>query len=129
MGYVYILIFNLILITLAAKVQTALKLSQDDRNTITSLRAEVQKAWKMVDSSHEKELRAKETIGQLKMEITNLSKLVEAGAGLSVGQENTVKELLKVNLEKNMRNGDNERRLQILFHSTFLCIICRDLMI
>mmetsp|Transcript_9593 Transcript_9593/g.21709 ORF Transcript_9593/g.21709 Transcript_9593/m.21709 type:complete len:385 (-) Transcript_9593:1410-2564(-) len=49
----------------------------------------------MVDASHEKEARAKETISQLKTEISNLSRLVEQGAGLSVGQENTVNELLQ----------------------------------
>ena len=49
----------------------------------------------MVDASHEKEARAKETIAQLKSEITNLSRLVEQGAGLSMGQESQVNELLK----------------------------------
>ena len=34
----------------ASKVHTALKLSQDDQQTITTLRAEVEKAWKMVRS-------------------------------------------------------------------------------
>merc|ERR1712086_175921 len=77
----------------AAKVQTALKLSQEDQNTIASLKKEIEKAWKMVDAAHEKEVRAKETIHQLKMEISNLSKLVEQGAGLSLGQESAVHEL------------------------------------
>lgn len=45
----------------------------------------------MVDASHEKEARAKDTITSLKTEIANLSRLVEQGAGLSVGQENTVR--------------------------------------
>lgn len=49
----------------------------------------------MVDASHEKEARAKETISQLKSEISNLSRLVEQGAGLSMGQENQVNELIK----------------------------------
>mmetsp|Transcript_148054 Transcript_148054/g.258763 ORF Transcript_148054/g.258763 Transcript_148054/m.258763 type:complete len:891 (-) Transcript_148054:258-2930(-) len=80
----------------AAKVQTALKLSQEDQNTIVSLKKEIEKAWKMVDTAHEKEGRAKETIQQLKKEIANLSQLVEQGAGLTVGQENTVNELIKV---------------------------------
>ena len=79
----------------AAKVQTALKLSQEDQNTIASLKREIEKAWKMVDAAHEKEQRAKETIQQLKLEITNLSRLVEQGAGLTLGQENTVNELSK----------------------------------
>jgi hypothetical protein len=55
---------------------------------------EIEKAWKMVDHSHEKESRAKETINSLKGEITNLSKLVEQGAGLSVGQEQQLNDLL-----------------------------------
>lgn len=41
----------------------------------------------MVDAAHEKETRARETIQSLKMEIANLSKLVEQGAGLTMGQE------------------------------------------
>ncbi|KAI0235754.1 Cilia- and flagella-associated protein 58 [Lamellibrachia satsuma] len=80
----------------SAKVSTALKLSQDDQATIASLKKEIEKAWKMVDAAHEKETRAKETIQSLKMEISNLSKLVEQGAGLSVGQEHSVNELLKM---------------------------------
>ena len=80
----------------AAKVQTALKLSQEDQHTITSLKKEIEKAWKMVDASHEKEVRAKETIQKLKMEIANLSRLVEQGAGLSIGQDNTVQELINL---------------------------------
>merc|ERR1719377_471286 len=87
---------NAEIVSNASKVQTALKLSQEDQNTIASLKKEIEKAWKMVDASHEKELRAKETIQQLKLEISNLSRLVEQGAGLSIGQENTVNELLKV---------------------------------
>ena len=41
----------------------------------------------MVEASHEKEQRAKETIHNLKVEIAKLSQLVEQGAGLSVNQE------------------------------------------
>ena len=48
---------------------------------------EIEKAWKMVDAAHEKETRARETIQSLKLEISNLSKLVEQGAGLTMGQE------------------------------------------
>merc|ERR1719460_1766294 len=86
---------NAEIVSNASKVQTALKLSQEDQNTIGSLKREIEKAWKMVDASHDKEARAKETIAQLKTEISNLSRLVEQGAGLSVGQENTVNELLR----------------------------------
>merc|ERR1719482_215843 len=54
---------------------------------------EIERAWKMVEASHEKEQRAKETIHNLKIEISNLSRLVEQGAGLSINQENTVNSL------------------------------------
>ncbi|KAK2572258.1 Cilia- and flagella-associated protein 58 [Acropora cervicornis] len=46
----------------ASKVQTALKLSQEDQTTIASLKKEIEKAWKMVDAAHDKEQRARETI-------------------------------------------------------------------
>ena len=67
----------------AAKVQTALKLSEEDQSTISALKKEIEKAWKMVDASHEKEARAKETITQLKLEIGNLSRLVSTNGGAS----------------------------------------------
>ena len=95
----------------AAKVQTALKLSQEDQHTITSLKKEIEKAWKMVDASHEKEVRAKETIQKLKMEIANLSKLVEQGAGLSIGQDNTVQEL--INLRDDLKKQVEEQSLSM----------------
>lgn len=41
----------------------------------------------MVEAAHEKEVQAKKTIQKLKEEITNLNKLVEKGAGVSVDQE------------------------------------------
>mmetsp|Transcript_17126 Transcript_17126/g.37068 ORF Transcript_17126/g.37068 Transcript_17126/m.37068 type:complete len:151 (+) Transcript_17126:1331-1783(+) len=44
----------------------------------------------MVDAAHEKEGCVKETIQQLEHGIQNLSRLVEPGAGLSIGQESTV---------------------------------------
>lgn len=68
----------------AAKVTSALKLSQDDKSTITSLKQEIEKLWKMVDTSHEKESKARDTINSLKVEISNLTSLVEQGAGLGL---------------------------------------------
>jgi len=97
----------------ASKVQTALKLSQEDQNTIASLKWEIEKAWKMVDASHEKEARAKETIAQLKTEISNLSRLVEQGAGLSVGQENTVNELMR---EKEELTAERDAQIAQISH-------------
>lgn len=50
----------------------------------------------MVDTAHDKESRARDTINQLKLEISNLTKLVEQGAGLSFGQDTNVQELMKM---------------------------------
>lgn len=99
---------NAEIINNAAKVQTALKLSQEDQASIASLKKEMEKAWKMVDASHEKEIRAKETIAQLKDEINNLSRLVEQGAGLSVGQENMLKEVMRAKEELARANDEHE---------------------
>lgn len=93
----------------SAKVSTALKLSQEDQGTIASLKKEIEKAWKMVDAAHEKETRARETIQSLKQEISNLSKLVEQGAGLTMGQEHSVNELLKL---KEDLTKDRDEQLQ-----------------
>ncbi|XP_009008499.1 cilia- and flagella-associated protein 58 [Callithrix jacchus] len=79
----------------SAKVATALKLSQDDQTTIASLKKEIEKAWKMVDSAYDKEQKAKETILALKEEIVNLTKLVEQGSGLSMHQDSNIRDLLR----------------------------------
>lgn len=97
----------------AAKVQTALKLSQEDQATITTLRKDIEKAWAMVDVAHEKEVRAKETISQLKDEISNLSQLVEKGAGLSIGQDTMVKELIRVRDELAHRVDEQTQTLRM----------------
>lgn len=49
----------------------------------------------MVDAAHDKESRARDTINQLKVEIANLTTLVEQGAGLGIGQDSSVQELMK----------------------------------
>mmetsp|Transcript_65390 Transcript_65390/g.156353 ORF Transcript_65390/g.156353 Transcript_65390/m.156353 type:complete len:869 (-) Transcript_65390:194-2800(-) len=89
---------NAEIVSNAVKVQTALKLSQEDQATITALKKEIERAWKMVETSHEKEQRARDTIQNLKMEISKLGRLVEQGAGLSINQENMVNQLVQ---EKN----------------------------
>ncbi|KAF1792309.1 hypothetical protein GQ600_27877 [Phytophthora cactorum] len=99
---------NAEIINNAAKVQTALKLSQEDQASIASLKKEMEKAWKMVDASHEKELRAKETIQQLKDEIVNLGRLVEQGTGLSAGQESMLKEVMRAKEELMRANEEHE---------------------
>ena len=45
---------NTEIVAAAAKVQSALKLSDDDQVTITALKKEIENSWRMVDDSHEK---------------------------------------------------------------------------
>ena len=44
-----------------------LKLSQDDKSTIVSLKKEIEKLWNMLETSHEKEQRGRQTIQSLKV--------------------------------------------------------------
>ncbi|KAM6971891.1 cilia- and flagella-associated protein 58 [Aplochiton taeniatus] len=90
---------NAEIVSNSVKVATALKLSQEDQTTISSLKKEIEKAWKMVDSAHDKETRAKETIQVLKQEIANLTRLVEQGAGLSMGNDYGINDLVKIKEE------------------------------
>eukprot|EP00884_Botryococcus_braunii_P003023 jgi/Botrbrau1/12721/Bobra.67_1s0084.1 len=79
----------------AAKVAAALQLSEEDQAAVNAMKKEVEKAWKLVDAAHEKDARQKEVIAGLKQEVGNLTRLVEAGAGLTLGQESAVNDLLK----------------------------------
>jgi chromosome segregation ATPase len=79
----------------STKVDRSLELLQQDRRTITALRQEIDKAWKMVETAQGREKKAGETIEALKAEIAHLTQLVEQGGLLSYGHDNTVKELLQ----------------------------------
>jgi chromosome segregation ATPase len=81
----------------AAKIQTALRLSLADQSSITTLKKAIDTAWRMVDGAQEKEKRARENVQKLKHEIQNLTRLVDQGAGVSVGQENYVNSLIEKN--------------------------------
>ena len=60
---------------------------------------EIEKAWKMYEAAHDREVKAKETVQQLKQQIQHLSQLVGKGADLSAGQESTVNDLLRIKEE------------------------------
>lgn len=68
----------------------------------------------MVDTAHNKESLAKDTIGTLKGEIQNLSQLIEQGAGMSMGQEAAVKELTQVTKELNKERDAQAIQIQQL---------------
>ena len=60
-----------------ARVDAAMDKTGEDQDTITSLRKEIEKAWKMVDMTQEREERARETIEALNTEIQSLTKIIE----------------------------------------------------
>ncbi len=81
----------------------------------------------MVDAAHDKESRARDTINQLKMEIANLTKLVEQGAGLGIGQDSSVQELMKQKEElTKQRDSYLEEIVQVDNWDAHYCMsVCR----
>ncbi|NWV19080.1 CFA58 protein, partial [Origma solitaria] len=79
----------------SSKVAVLTKLSKDDGETISSLKSELEKAWKMVDRAHEREEKTKETIDSLQREISRLDNLMKERAG----QEYNVEDLLQLQEE------------------------------
>lgn len=77
-----------------ARVDAAHDKSVEDQDTIGSLKKEIEKAWKMVDMTQEREERARETIETLNTEIQTLTKIIEEK---TVGAEDTnINELRKL---------------------------------
>ena len=71
----------------AAKIQTALRLSFQDQANIAALKAEMEKAWKVVDAGAEKDKRNKEVIQALKAELTALQGSLHASQGVSESEQ------------------------------------------
>ncbi|XP_041657963.1 cilia- and flagella-associated protein 58 [Cheilinus undulatus] len=86
---------NAEIVSISTKVAAALKLSQGDEITISSLKRELDKAWKVVDAAHDKEKKDKESIRNLKEEIANLIKMNEQRSSFFKDKEQS--ELLKLN--------------------------------
>lgn len=88
----------------ATRVKAALKLTQEDSSTISLLKKEVDRAWKLVETAKEKEERARKIILDLRAEIAHLTKIVEGGTSLSVTADNNVQKMLdeKESLKKEL---------------------------
>eukprot|EP00758_Cryptobia_borreli_P002473 Tbor_TRINITY_DN3057_c0_g1::TRINITY_DN3057_c0_g1_i1::g.17325::m.17325 len=86
------------LISNGGKIQTAIKMSEGDHSTIEALKKEIEKAWKMVDSTREKDQHAKEIIQDLKKEAMNLEQLVAQGSSLNAQRHEVP--LIKITEEK-----------------------------
>ncbi|NXP52174.1 CFA58 protein, partial [Heliornis fulica] len=75
----------------SSRVSKLTKLCEVDQETISSLKTELEKAWKMVDMVYEKEKKAKGIINSLQKEIEHLKE--EVRSGRSVKQD--LKDMLK----------------------------------
>ena len=78
----------------ATRVKAALRLTQEDSSTISLLKKEVDRAWKLVETAKEKEERARRIIQDLRAEIAHLTKIVEGGTSLSVSADNNVQKMI-----------------------------------
>uniref|UniRef100_U3K2G9 Cilia and flagella associated protein 58 n=1 Tax=Ficedula albicollis TaxID=59894 RepID=U3K2G9_FICAL len=76
------------LVEKSSKVAVLTKLTSDDGETISSLKSELEKAWKMVDKAYEREQKTKETINSLKKEISRLNNLMKERAGQDEQEKN-----------------------------------------
>ncbi|NXU47573.1 CFA58 protein, partial [Turnix velox] len=90
---------NAELLVNSSKLTALTKLSKDDRSAISSMKAELEKAWKMVDTAYEKDQKAQDIIASLQEEIARLTSLVEQGSGVSQGQQYNIQDLLKLKEE------------------------------
>jgi hypothetical protein len=89
---------NAEIVASAAKVATALKLSEEDQATIVALKREIEKSWRLVDAAHEKEAASKDAAAALRAEVAELRRAAEAGGnggGLGPEEEAALAELLR----------------------------------
>jgi len=77
----------------ATKVQTALKLTQEDAQTISYLKSELEKTFKVLEVSREREDKSKQRIENLHTEIKHLTAINEQGNSMAMYKNETVLEL------------------------------------
>lgn len=66
-------ILNNQILSNATKVSSLLKMSEDDHKCIEKYREEFDRAWKLVSTTQEKEMKAKDIVESLKGQVNNLS--------------------------------------------------------
>ncbi|XP_029923983.1 cilia- and flagella-associated protein 58-like [Myripristis murdjan] len=85
----------------------ALSQSQEDQTELTSLKRELEKAWKMIDTAQDEVKKHKEVILSLQQELKN-SKMNEQHSGKSKSPEDSLTEILKM-LEEGTEERDQLR--------------------
>ncbi|EPY20594.1 flagellar associated protein [Strigomonas culicis] len=101
------------LLSNAAKMQAAVKLSKGDHSTIEALKKEVEKAWRAVDSANDKDLRARETVKSLKGEIQTLRGMIQEGGAFSTDHASTLEELKLENRRLQLETEEMSKQVDI----------------
>ncbi|KAG5490657.1 hypothetical protein JKF63_00779 [Porcisia hertigi] len=81
------------LLSNAAKMQAAVKLSQGDHSTIEALKKEIEKAWRTVDVANQKDQRARDMVKTLKQEIQSLENMIHEGTSMGSDHTSTLEQL------------------------------------
>ncbi|XP_065184349.1 cilia- and flagella-associated protein 58-like [Sycon ciliatum] len=76
-----------------SKLAEVMRTSKEEKSSIVALKKEIEKAWKLVDVSQEKESRSKEVIDQLQYEMDQLQAMVKEKSGIGI-TEYSVQELV-----------------------------------
>lgn len=100
----------------ALKVRSAVELSGADKNTIEQLKKEITKAKAKVSQSKETEITLKEKIKQLKVDIKELDKQVQRGAEGVLGHDTTLIELGRVRGDLQKEHDTQKAQLLAIQH-------------
>lgn len=60
-----------------SQLEVAVKLAEEDKTTIDTLKEEIEKAWKLADSAHAREQLAQEIIDNLRAQVESLNAEIE----------------------------------------------------
>lgn len=69
-------------------------MTQQDNSTITHLKSELEKMYKILELSKDREEKSKQKIENLSLEIENLNQLIKRSSAATSGQTTTVHDLL-----------------------------------
>ena len=86
---------NQTIVSNAARVKAALRLTQEDSATIKLLKSEVEKAWKLVALSKEKDDKKSKHIDSLKEQIEQMGNQIRGGTGLQISADIELEKLQK----------------------------------
>ncbi len=70
-------------------------MAQEDSYTISYIKREIERAWKLIEAAEDKEEKARKLFEDLKSENEHLHKIVEQGSGLAISDEKTVHKLME----------------------------------